>query len=79
MGSPAVQEKTISLAKGRQVQDQVKESAMPDALTVVLKSMEQVWMIVPAIFVGVISGICAAFEVGLQSALDTFHGKTKRK
>jgi hypothetical protein len=40
-----------------------------------VEAFHKVWMILPAIVIGVLSGIGAAFEVGLKKAAETYRGR----
>jgi hypothetical protein len=42
---------------------------------VLLEAWHGVWMIFPAIIIGIMSGIGAAFEIGTKKALETYRGK----
>jgi hypothetical protein len=51
------------------------DELMPSGITIFLDAIMKVYMIFPAILIGVLSGIGAAFEIGLKKAIETYKGK----
>ena len=52
-----------------------QDDLMPTTAKDFLESFGQMCMIIPAIVIGVLSAIGAAFEIGLKKALETYRGK----
>jgi hypothetical protein len=65
---------TRKLYKHQKPEKSMHDHLNPDLLIVVLDAMHGVWMIFPAIIVGIMSGIGAAFEFGIKKALETYRG-----
>lgn len=52
-----------------------QESLVPNGVEMFLSAFGKVFMIFPAIVVGIMSGIGAAFEVGLKSAMKIYRDR----
>ena len=56
-------------------QKTLREELHGSGIDVLLTAFHGVWMIFPAIIVGIMAGIGAAFETGINKALETYRGK----
>lgn len=56
-------------------QKTLREELRGTGIDILLTAWHDVWMIFPAIIIGIMAGIGAAFEIGTKKALETYKEK----